>query len=85
MLYFISGASGGTPKKRLTELPGEGRSAFSVDPPWRVAHLPVAWPLIGRVGDIDLRLAVDAAAIRLAWGFGLLYGGNAPTELSGTR
>ena len=83
MLYFFSGANGGTPGKLLAELPGEGRSACLVKVRWCAASLPVAGLLIERVGDVDLGFAVDAGVLGLACGFCFLHGDTAPTELSG--
>jgi len=67
--------------------PGQGLSSSTVNVLWGFFNLIVAYLLVCRVGDFDLRDTPDVAALGLgvfllavlsAWQFGRFNGGNAP-------
>ena len=68
---------------------GEGLSSSTVNAAWGFFNLVLAWLLICRVGDFDLRATADATALGLgmlvastllARRFGRFNGGNAPAK-----
>jgi len=94
MPHLVSGVTGRAFQTPFAKPPGKGVSSSTVNLLWGFANLLAAWWLLERVGDFEVRSAVDAdvfglgmliALIGLASGFGRLHGGDAPTEWPGTR
>ncbi len=82
--HFVSGVTGHPFQSPFATPPGEGLSAAWVNVLWGSANLVVAYLLLGRVGNFDLRswrhiLVAGAGglamALMLAHSFGRFYGG----------
>jgi hypothetical protein len=87
--HFVSGVMGRPFQSPFAKPRGEGLSSSTVNVIWGFANLALAYWLICRFGDFDLRATSDAlalgsgmllAGIALARLFGRFHGGNAPTE-----
>ncbi len=85
--HFVSGMRGEPFQSPFAKPPGEGLSSSTVNVLWGVFNLVVAYLLICRVGDFDLRSTADVVAAGLgmlllalfcARRFGEFHGGNAP-------
>jgi hypothetical protein len=86
--HFVSGVMGQAFQSPFARPPGQGLSSSTVNVLWGVANFVVAYLLIVRVGDFDLRAWDQIAAfgigfllmgVMLARSFGRFHGGNAPT------
>jgi hypothetical protein len=85
--HFVSGMMGRPFQSPFAKPPGKGLSSSSVNVLWGFFNAVVAYLLVVRVGNFDLRstsdvlaLAVGALLISLqsARHFGQFHGGNAP-------
>ena len=85
--HFASGSMGRSFQSPFATPRGEGLSSSTVNVLWGFFNLAVAYLLICRVGDFDLRSTVDVAALGLgvlliglfaARHFGRFHGGNIP-------
>lgn len=85
--HAVSGMMGRPFQSPFAKPPGEGLSSSTVNVLWGFFNLVVAYLLIFRVGDFDLRNVDDVVALGLgglviglfsAWQFGRFNGGNAP-------
>src|ERR1700729_2127609 len=85
--HFVSGVMGRSFQSPFAKPPGEGLSSSTVNVLWGAFNFVVAYILICRVGDFDLRatdhvlaLGFGALAIALASArlFGRFHGGNSP-------
>jgi hypothetical protein len=74
--------------------PGEGLSSSTVNVVWGFFNLAVAYVLICRVGDFNLRSTAHVAALGLGFLlmglvgarlFGRFHGGNSPGEPNGVK
>jgi hypothetical protein len=73
---------------------GEGLSSSTVNFLWGTFNLAVAYALICRVGDFDLRSTADVVALGVGFlllglfcsrHFGRFHGGNSPVEADGAN
>ena len=85
--HLVSGSMGRPFQSPFARPPGQGLSSSTVNVLWGFANLVVAYLLVCRVGEFDLRNTLDAAALGLglllmsvasARLFGRFNGGNAP-------
>jgi hypothetical protein len=85
--HFVSGVMGRAFQSPFAKPPGQGLSTSTVNVLWGFLNLAVAYVLICRVGDFDLRsteqivaagAGVLAMALALARAFGRFHGGNSP-------
>ncbi len=85
--HLVSGMMGRPFQSPFATPPGQGLSSSTVNVLWGFFNLIVAYGLVCRVGDFDLRDTPDAAAFGLglllmslasARLFGRFNGGNAP-------
>ncbi|MCA3862532.1 MAG: hypothetical protein IOB81_28270 [Burkholderia sp.] len=85
--HLVSGLRGEPFQTPFANPPGRGLSSFTVNLMWGVVNLVIAYALVCRVGDFDLKVTADAAALGLgvlvlglflARRFGELHGGNEP-------
>ncbi|TWB23786.1 hypothetical protein FBZ89_102543 [Nitrospirillum amazonense] len=86
--HFVSGAMGRPFQSPFAKPSGQGLSSSTVNLLWGFANLVIAYFLMVRVGDFDLRAADQAAAagagllligLFSARHFGRFHGGNTPT------
>ena len=87
--HAVSGMMGRPFQSPFAKPPGEGLSSSTVNLVWGFANLVVAYLLILRVGDFDLRSTADVITMGLgmlliglflARHFGRFNGGNSPTR-----
>ena len=87
--HFVSGVMGRPFQSPFARPPGQGLSSSTVNVLWGSANLVIAYLLIARVGDFDLRapdqaLAVGVGVLLLgllsARAFGRFHGGNSPAH-----
>jgi hypothetical protein len=87
--HIVAGAMGRPFQSPFASPPGEGLSSSTVNVLWGFANLVVAYLLILRVGEFELRSTNDAItlglgmfvlALLLARRFGRFNGGNSPTR-----
>ena len=87
--HMVSGVMGRPFQSPFAKPRGEGFSSSTVNMLWGSANLVVAYLLICRVGDFDLRATDDVAALGLgmlllglfcARHFGRFNGGNSPLK-----
>lgn len=87
--HLVSGVMGHPFQSPFAKPPGQGLSSSTVNVLWGFLNAVIAYVLIGRVGDFDLRsnehagaagLGVLLTGIMLARTFGRFHGGNAPRE-----
>ena len=87
--HIVAGAMGRPFQSPFAKPRGEGLSSSPVNLVWGFANLVVAYLLILRVGDFDLRSTADAVTLGLgmlliglfmARHFGRFNGGNSPTS-----
>jgi hypothetical protein len=85
--HFVSGLMGRPFQSPFAKPPGQGLSSSTVNVLWGFLNLVIAYLLVCRVGDFDLRSNVDIAALGLgvlaislplARQFGRFHGGNTP-------
>ena len=85
--HIVAGAMGQAFQSPFATPPGEGRSSSTINVAWGFFNAVVAWLLLVRVGDFDLRAPDDALAFGLgafvlallvARRFGRFNGGNSP-------
>jgi hypothetical protein len=85
--HFVAGVMGEPFQTPFATPPGQGLSSSTVNVLWGFFNVIVSYLLVCRVGDFDLRLTADAAALGLgilaigllsARTFGRFKGGNAP-------
>ena len=83
--HFVSGAMGRAFQSPFAKPPGRGLSSSTVNVLWGFFNFVVAYVLICRVGNFDVRssdcvlaagLGVLAMGLMLARTFGQLHGGN---------
>ncbi len=88
--HFVSGVMGRAFQSPFAKPPGKGLSSSTVNVIWGVVNLVVAYLLVVRVGEFDLKATGHVAAFGLglllkgigsAKHFGKFHGGNAPTAL----
>ncbi|MGD0189567.1 MAG: hypothetical protein ABSD74_02380 [Rhizomicrobium sp.] len=86
--HFASGVMGRPFQSPFAKPPGQGLSSSTVNVVWGFANFVVAYFLIVRVGEFDLRatdnvIAAGAGALLMgviaARSFGRFHGGNSPT------
>jgi hypothetical protein len=87
--HIVAGSMGRPFQSPFAKPPGEGLSSSTVNVAWGFANLVVAYLLICRVGEFDLRSTADtvtlglgmlALALLLARRFGRFNGGNSPVQ-----
>ena len=92
--HLVSGVMGRPFQSPFAKPRGEGLSSSTVNVTWGFFNLVVAYLLICRVGDFDLRAWDHAAALGLgillmgtvmARLFGRFQGGNSPGDSGGIR
>ncbi len=85
--HFVSGTMGRPFQSPFATPSGEGLSSSRINLAWGFFNLVIAYLLICRVGDFDLRLTEDVVALGLgmllsglfmAGHFGRFNGGNTP-------
>ena len=85
--HLVSGMMGRSFQSPFAKPPGQGLSSSTVNVLWGFFNLILAYLLVCRVGDFDLRDTADVAAFGLgmfllavlsARQFGRFNGGNAP-------
>jgi hypothetical protein len=85
--HLVSGSMGRPFQSPFARPPGQGLSSSSVNVVWGAFNLVIAYVLICRVGDFDLRSNADAIALGLGFlaisllsarHFGRFHGGNSP-------
>jgi hypothetical protein len=83
--HFVSGVMGSPFQSPFAKPPGEGLSSSLVNVLWGFFNLFVAYLLIGKVGQFDLRktthalvlgIAILVMALMLSSHFGKFHGGN---------
>jgi hypothetical protein len=87
--HFVSGTMGRAFQSPFAKPRGQGLSSSRINLVWGFLNLVIAYLLICRVGDFDLRATEDVAALGLgillsgwfmAGHFGRFNGGNTPIE-----
>ena len=85
--HFVSGTMGRAFQSPFATPPGEGMSSSRLNVAWGFFNLVIAYLLICRVGDFDLRATEDVVALGLGMllaglflggRFGRFNGGNTP-------
>src|SRR5215813_3250880 len=85
--HFVSGMMGQPFQSPFAKPPGKGLSSSTVNVLWGFANVVVAYLLVVRVGDFDLRATDNVAAfgvgvllmgVMAARSFGRFHGGAAP-------
>jgi hypothetical protein len=85
--HFVNGAMGRPFQSPFAKPPGQGLSSSTVNVLWGAFNLAVAYALICRVGEFNLRSTIDVAALGLGFLlmgllgarlFGRFHGGNSP-------
>src|SRR5271170_8321364 len=77
--HFVSGVMGRPFQSPFAKPPGKGLSSSSVNVLWGFANFVIAYLLIARVGDFDLRAADHVTAV----GVGVLFIGVMSAGLFG--
>lgn len=89
--HFVSGVMGRPFQSPFAKPPGEGLSTSTINVLWGFFNLAVAYLLLCRAGDFDLRSTAHVAALGLgfllmglfcAHHFGRFHGGNSPADSS---
>jgi hypothetical protein len=87
--HAVAGMMGRPFQSPFAKPPGQGLSSSTVNVVWGFFNLALAYGLLARVGDFDLRDPADAGAMGLgmllislfsAWGFGRFNGGARPEQ-----
>lgn len=85
--HFVSGMMGRPFQSPFAKPPGQGLSSSTVNALWGFANFVIAYLLIVRVGNFDLRATDNAIALGVgvlvicvmsARSFGRFHGGNPP-------
>jgi hypothetical protein len=84
--HFVSGLMGRAFQSPFARPPGKGLSSSTVNVLWGFFNFAVAYVLVSRVGNFDVRsldslaagLGALVMAVMLARTFGQLHGGNSP-------
>ena len=85
--HFVSGTLGQPFQSPFAKPPGQGLSSSTANVLWGFANFVIAYLLIARVGQFDLRATDNAIAVGLgillsgilaARAFGQFHGGNPP-------
>jgi hypothetical protein len=85
--HLVSGVTGRAFQSPFAQPPGQGLSSSTVNVLWGAFNIVVGYALLCRVGDFDLRMTGDAAALGVgallmslmhARVFGRFHGGNSP-------
>ena len=85
--HLVSGMTGRAFQSPFAKPPGQGLSSSTVNVLWGAFNTVVAYALVCRVGDFELRTTGDVAALGIgallmslmhAWAFGRFHGGNSP-------
>ncbi|WP_412024623.1 hypothetical protein [Burkholderia cepacia] len=85
--HLVSGLRGEPFQTPFANPPGRGLSSSTVNVVWGMVNLVIGYALVRRVGEFDLNVMADAAALGLgmlalglflARRFGALHGGNDP-------
>ena len=85
--HFVSGLMGRPFQSPFARPPGRGLSSSTVNVLWGLFNFAVAYVLLCRVGNLDVRSTADVAAagagifvtsVLTARGFGRFHGGNTP-------
>jgi len=92
--HFVSGMMGHAFQSPFANPPGAGLSSSTINMLWGFFNLVIAYLLVCRVGDFDLRSTTHIVAMGLgvlfiglisARGFGRFNGGNSPGDARGVR
>ena len=87
--HFVNGVSGRPFQSPFARPPGVGLSSSTLNVVWALVNAVIAWLLLARVGNFDLRDTGDAIAFGLGVGpfalaianrFGRYHGGNNPEK-----
>lgn len=87
--HFVTGLQGRPLQSPFAKPPGQGLSSSTVNVLWGFSNFVIAYLLIARVGNFDLRAAPQIIAVGVgvllmsvftARAFGKFHGGNSPTE-----
>ncbi len=87
--HLVSGLTGRAFQSPFAKPPGKGLSSSTVNAVWGFFNLVVAYLLLVRVGNFDLRSIANVAALGLgvllislqsAKHFGQFHGGNTPVQ-----
>ena len=87
--HIVAGAMGRPFQSPFAKPPGEGLSSSTVNLLWGFFNMAVAYVLVCRVGDFDLRATEPVVAVGLgvlllgvvsARMFGRFHGGNSPAK-----
>ncbi len=87
--HFVHGVSGKPFQSPFARPRGVGQSSSMVNMAWALVNLVLAWLLLAKVGDFDLRdpaaalslgLGLAFIGLFLAQHFGRHNGGNTPTK-----
>ena len=85
--HYVSGVMGRPFQSPFAKPPGKGLSSSTVNVLWGFVNLVIAYLLVLRVGEFDLRAADHAASLGLGFllmgcdgraTFGRFHGGNSP-------
>jgi hypothetical protein len=83
--HLVAGISGSPFQSPFANPPGEGLSSSSINVVWGATNLALAYAIVLKIGDFDLRrtshivpfgLGAFLIALGLAQTFGRLHGGN---------
>ncbi len=86
--HFVSGMMGRPFQSPFAKPPGKGLSSSTVNVLWGFLNFVIAYLLIARVGNFDLRATGNVIAVGVgvlligviaARSFGRFHGGNSPT------
>lgn len=87
--HFVSGTMGRAFQTPFAKPSGQGLSSSTINVVWAFANFVVAYVLIARVGNVDLRamdqvisagMGVLLMSVFSARTFGRFHGGNSPTN-----
>jgi hypothetical protein len=92
--HFVSGMMGRPFQSPFAKPPGQGLSSSTINVLWGLLNLVVAYVLLCRVGNFDLRSTAHVVVLGLgvllismigARSFGRFHGGNSPGALPSKR
>jgi hypothetical protein len=87
--HYVSGVMGRPFQSPFARPPGQGLSSSTINVLWGTFNLAVAYLLLCRIGEFDLRSTTHMAALGLGFllmglmsarSFGRFHGGNSPEE-----